>query len=93
MNSVVQIESCLATTEIQSGSMSMVHTAPISTDENFSLLAWLSKITMKRRKVVLPPDDLPVKKTKSKSLKDKIVSRILVDSEKTKFVEVGGQTS
>lgn len=43
---------------------------------------------MKRRKVVVPPDNLPVKKTKSKSLKDKIVSRILVDLEKTKFVKV-----
>ena len=29
-----------------------------------------------------------MKKTKSKSLKDKIVSRILVDSDKTKYVEV-----
>ena len=42
---------------------------------------------MKGRKVVLPPDN-PIKKTKSKSLKDKIVSRIIVDSDKTKFVEV-----
>ena len=57
-------------------------------DEDFNLLAWLSIFKMKRMKVVLPPDDLPIKKTKSKSLKDKIVSRILVDSDKTKFVEV-----
>ena len=37
---------------------------------------------------MLTPDNLPIKKTKSKSLKDKIVSRILVDSDKSKFVEV-----
>ena len=43
---------------------------------------------MKRRKVVVPLDNLHIKETKSKSLKDKIVSRILVDSEKTKFVKV-----
>ena len=51
----------------------------------FSLPAWLSRTTTKRRKVVLPPNNLPIKKTKSKSLKDKIVSRILADSDKTKF--------
>ena len=88
MNSVMQTESCSVMTEIQSGSMVVVSTVPASTDESFSLLAWLSKITMKRRKVVVPLDNLLVKKTKSKSLKDKIVSRILVDSDKTKFVEV-----
>lgn len=88
MPSTVQIESCSVTTDIQSGSMAMVFTMPASADESFSLLAWLSKITTKRRKVVVPLDNLPVKKTKSKSLKDKIVSRILVDSDKTKFVEI-----
>ena len=66
----------------------MVSTVPTSAEESFSLTAWLSKITTKRRKVVVPPNNLPVKKTKSKSLKDKIVSRILVDSDKTKFVEI-----
>lgn len=88
MNSTMQIELCLVTMQIQSTSLSMVRTAPIPKDEDFSLPAWLSKITMKRRKVVLPPDDLPIKKTKSKSLKEKIISRILVDSDKTKFMEV-----
>ena len=66
----------------------MVSTIPASTDESFSLLAWLSRITTKRRKVIVPLDDLPVKKTKSESLKDKIVFRILVDSDKTKYIEV-----
>ena len=66
----------------------MVSIVPTSTDKSFSLPAWLSRITTKRRKVIFPPDDLLVKKTKSKSLKDKIVSRILVDSDKTKYVEV-----
>ena len=83
----VQTESYSITTEIQSRSMPMVSTVPASAHENFSLPAWLSKITTKRRKVVIPPDNLPVKKTKSKSLKDKIVFRILVDSDKTKFVK------
>ena len=36
----------------------------------------------------MPLDDLHIKKTRSRYLKDKIVSRILVDSEKTKFVEI-----
>lgn len=84
----VQSESCSVTTEIQSGSMPMVSTVIASTDEGFSLPTWLGKITTKRRTVVVPPDNLPVKKTKSKSLKDKIVSRVLVDIDKTKFVEV-----
>lgn len=66
----------------------MVSTVPASIDESFSLPAWLRRITLKRRKVVVPIDNLPIKKTMSKSLKDKIVSRILVDSKKTKFVEV-----
>lgn len=88
MNSTVQIEACTVTTEIQSGSMSMVATIPISTDKGFSFFAWLSKITMKRRKVVVPPNNLPIKKNKIKSLKDKIVSRIVVDSKKTKFAEI-----
>ena len=74
--SVVQTESCSVTKEIQSRSMQMVSIVSASTDEGFSLPAWLSKLTTKRRKVVVPPDNLPVKKTKSKSLKDKIVSRI-----------------
>ena len=88
MNSAVQIESCSIMTEIQFGLMPMVSTVPVSTDESFSFPAWLSRITTKRRKVVVPPDNLLIKKTKSKSLKDKIVSRILVDSDKTKFFEV-----
>lgn len=66
----------------------MVSTISSSMGEGFSLPAWLRKITMKRRKMVVPPENLPIKKTKSKTLKDKIVSRILVDSDKTKFVEV-----
>ena len=66
----------------------MVSTMPASTDESFSLPAWLSRITTKRRKIIVPPDDLPMNKTKSKSLKDKIVSRILVNFDKTKYVEV-----
>ena len=65
----------------------MVSTVTAYADEGFSLPACLSKIT-KRRKVVVPPNNLLVKKTKSKSLKDEIVSKILVDSDKTKFVEV-----
>ena len=88
MPSVVQSESCFVTIEIQSGSMPIVSSVSASTNEGFNLPAWLSKITTKRTKVVVPPDNLLVKKTKSKTLKDKIVSRILVDSDKTKFVEV-----
>ena len=65
MTSAVQTESCLVTTEIQSGSMLMVSTVPAPTDEKLSLPTWLGKITTKRRKVV-PPDNLPLKKTKFK---------------------------
>ena len=66
----------------------MVATIPILTDEDFSLPAWLGKITIKRRKVVVPPDNLPIKKNISKSLKGKIVSRIVVDSKKTKLTGI-----
>lgn len=62
--------------------MPMVATVPVSVDEGFSLPAWLSKITMKRRKVVVSPNNLPIKKTKSESLKYKIVSRIVMDFRK-----------
>ena len=48
----------------------------------------VEKNNKKKKKSGCTPDNLPAKKTKSKSLKDKIVSRILVDSNKTKFVEV-----
>lgn len=88
MPSAVQIESCSVTTDIQSGSMPMVSNVPTSVDKIFSLPAWLSRITTKRRKMDVPLNNLPAKKTKSKSLKDKIVSRILVQYDKTKFVEV-----
>ena len=56
MNSVVQTEACSVTTEIQSGSMSMVTTTLVSVDEGFCLPIWLG--------------NLLIKKTKSKSLKD-----------------------
>ena len=68
--------------------MPMVFIVPAAIDESFSFPAWLSRITMKRRKVFVPQDDLPIKKNKSKYFKDKIISRILVDSENTKFVEI-----
>ena len=63
MHSTIQTASCSVTTQIQSRSMSMVLATPPSKEEDFSLPAWLSKITMKRRKVILPLDDLPIKKT------------------------------
>lgn len=66
----------------------MVATIPDSVDEGFNFLAWLGKITMKIRNVVLRPNNLPIKKTKSKSLKGKIVSRIIVDSNKTNFLRL-----
>ena len=66
----------------------MVSSVPASIEESFSLPAWLSKITTKRRKLIVPLKNLPLKKNKSKFLKDKINSRIIVDLDKTKFVEV-----
>ena len=66
----------------------MVSTVLDSIEESFSLPAWLSKITTKRRKLIVPLKNLPLKKNKSKFLKDKINSRIIVDLDKTKFVEV-----
>ena len=54
MRSTVQTKSCLVTMEIQLGSMPMVSTIPVSTDGSFNLPAWLSRITMKRKKVVVP---------------------------------------
>lgn len=55
---------------------------------SFQFAYMVEQVTMTRRKIVLHPNDLPIKKTMSKSLKNKIVSRILVDFENTKFVEV-----
>ena len=43
---------------------------------------------MKRRKIVLPLDDLLAKKNKSKIPNAKVVSRILVDFVKTKYLEI-----
>ena len=72
--------------------MSSIATIPISTTENFSLPIWLRNITMKRRKIELPPDDLPTKRNKSKLLVQKEIffSRIHVDFEKTKYNVIGG---
>lgn len=38
--------------------------------------------------MVVLSDNFPIKKTKSKYLKDKIVSKVLVDFDKTKFILV-----
>ena len=37
---------------------------------------------------MLPPDNLPAKRNKSKLPKAKVVSRIVVDYEKTKYAEI-----
>lgn len=61
---------------------------PVLVDEGFNLPAWLGKNTMKRRKIKLPLDDIPLKKKHSKLMKEKVVSRILVDFENTKYSEI-----